>query len=307
MPSIRSKVLRLSLKKFISPKFRKAGKDVDELRRLAVELGRGQRLPGGVDVQETCMAERIRGEWISPDSASEDCAVLYLHGGGFVMGSPATHRELAARIAVACKCRVLSVDYRLAPEHPFPAAVEDCVESYEWLLQSGLKRGRIAIGGDSAGGGLALQSVMMMRDRMLSPPCSVFMMSPQTDYLHFDGESYTSRADSDPFITEESCRFLASLYVGESDVDKSCLTLSTMNLSNLPPMLIQVGDCEVLLSDSTRLARLAKQAGVEVHLEIWPGMWHVFQMSARMVPEANRAIDGIGAFVQSHMSDDASD
>jgi acetyl esterase/lipase len=302
MPSIRSRVFRLILKTVVVPKFRKAGSSVEELRKLAEELGKRQRVPKEIDVQTVEIGRGVQGEWITPVGAAADSAILYLHGGGFVMGSPATHRELAARIAMACRCRVFVVDYRLAPEHPFPSAVEDTVESYQWLLETGLKGERIAMGGDSAGGSLALQSAMALRDLALPLPCSVFLMSPQTDWLHFDGESYSSRADRDPWVTEEMCRFFASLYIGGSTADQSSLSLSTMNLSGLPPMLIQVGDCEVLLSDSTRLARFAGRAGIDVRLEVWPGMWHAFQTSAGIVPEARRAIAGVGTFVESHLA-----
>lgn len=302
MPSIRSRVFRLIMKRVIAPRFRKAGHSVEELRNVAAALSERQRLPAGVDVQPEGIGSNIQGEWITPIDAGLDRAVLYLHGGGLVMGSPRTHRELAARIAIACGCRVLVIDYRLAPEFPFPSAVDDTVESYQWLLDTGVRAEHIAIGGDSAGGSLALQSVMALRDLALPLPCSVFLMSPQVDWLQFDGESYSSRAASDPWVTEEMCRFFAGLYIGGSTADQRSLSLSTMNLSDLPPMLIQAGDCEVLLSDATRLAQLARHAGVAVRLEVWPGMWHAFQASAGVVPEARQAIVGVGSFVEAHFS-----
>lgn len=302
MSSVRSRVLRLILKRMIAPRFRAAGHSVEKLRSVANELTAGQRVPRGVAVTAVQVATAVPGEWLVPTGAEADAAVLYLHGGGLVMGSPATHRELAARIALACRCRVLSIEYRLAPEFPFPAAVLDTVAAYQWLLDQGIRATRISVGGDSGGGSLALQSAMALRDRGLPLPSSLFLMSPETDWLEFDGESYASNAHRDPWTTEEMCRFLASLYVGESAADRRCLSLATMDLSALPPMLIQVGDCEVLRSDSTRLADLARNAGIEVQLEVWPGMWHVFQSTASVVPEARKAIAHIGSFVRRQLS-----
>lgn len=302
MSSIRSRAFRLILRRVVAPRFRNAGRSIQRLRRVAAELGERQRLPRGVDVEAVRVGTSVQGEWLLPTGAEADAVVLYLHGGGLVMGSPATHRELAARLAIACRCRVLSIDYRLAPEFPFPSAVADTVDAYRWLLERGVRSDRISLGGDSGGGSLALQSAMALRDRQLPPPCSLFLMSPQTEWVEFDGESYSSNASRDPWVTEEMCRFFASLYTGGSTADRLYLSLSTMNLSGLPPTLIQVGDCEVLLSDSTRLADLARRAGVDTQLEVWPGMWHAFQSSAGVVPEARKAIDQIGSFVRRHLA-----
>jgi len=303
MPSIRSKLFRLILKAVVAPRIRSAGCSVEELRKVAADLAQRQRLPQGVIVEAVEIGNRLEGEWITPVHTSADATVLYLHGGGLVMGSPATHRELAARIALGSRCRVLSIDYSLAPEFPFPSAVDDTVQAYQWLIQAGTPAGRITIGGDSGGGSLALQSAMTLRDRALSFPSSLFMMSPQTDWLEFDGESYSTRAKLDPWVTKEMCRFFASLYVGESTAAQQCLSLATMDLRGLPPILIQAGDREVLLSDATRLADLARRAGVDVRLDVWPGMWHAFQSSAGLVPEARRAIAELGSFVREHLLD----
>jgi monoterpene epsilon-lactone hydrolase len=297
MPSLRGLIFRRLLRYVVRPKFWKAGASVADLREVAVALGKRQSLPHGIAVKPA-MAGGVSGEWLIPRNADDSRTILYFHGGGFIMGSPETHSELAARIALASRARALSIDYRLAPEHPFPAAVEDAVAAFQWLLDDGYPAVTIVIGGDSAGGSLALQTLISLRDERKPLPRAAFMMSPQTEWLRFDGESYTTRAKQDPFVTRKMCQLSASLYIGESDADKRSLSLRTIDLARLPRMLIHVGDCEVLLSDAVALAEKARIAGVDATLAVWPGMWHVFQSSAAIVPEARRAIDKIGAFVR---------
>jgi acetyl esterase/lipase len=214
----------------------------------------------------------------------------------------ATHRELAARISGACGARALVIDYRLAPEHPFPAAVEDAVAAYRWLLEAGHDPARMAIGGDSSGGGLALQALMTLRDAGVALPRAAFFLSPQTDWIRFDGESLRTRARADPMLAPETCRFTASLYVGANDPDTPLLSPVNADLLGLPPCLIHAADRDILLSDATRLAARAGAAGVDVTLEAWDGLWHVFHTSARMVPEARRAIAEVGRFVQERLA-----
>ena len=213
------------------------------------------------------------------------------------MCSPATHRELGARLSAAAKATVLVLDYRLAPEHPFPAAMRDAVSAYRWLLDTGYVERELVIGGDSAGGGLALQTLITLRDEEIPLPAAAFFLSPVTDWVHFDGESYSTRASVDPLNTLEMSRFTASQYVGDNDPQTPLLSPAGIDLAGLPPLLIHVGDHEVLLSDSVRLAERAHACAVDVEIEIWPGMWHVFQASARFVPEARQSIDEIGEFV----------
>ncbi len=157
------------------------------------------------------------------------------------------------------------------------------------------------IGGDSAGGGLTLQTLIALRDEGSSLPAAAFFLSPVTDWVRFDGESYSTRADIDPWITPEMCRFTASHYVGDNDPETPLLFPVNIDLSGLPPLCIHVGDHEVLLSDSVRLAERARASNVDVELKIWPNMWHVFQTSARFVPEARQSIDEIGRFVVNHV------
>jgi acetyl esterase/lipase len=214
------------------------------------------------------------------------------------MGSPATHRELSARISAAAGFRVLSLDFRLAPEHPFPAALEDTLAAYRWLLTEGYAPGQIAVGGESSGGGLALQALLAMNEEGLPLPAAAFFLSPVTDWVDLDGESYTSRANRDPLLSRPQCEFTAALYAGDHPAATPLLKPREMDLSGLPPMWVQAGDDEILLSDSQDLARRAGEDGVEVSFKAWPGMWHVFQGAARFVPEARRSLEELGGFLR---------
>jgi acetyl esterase/lipase len=207
---------------------------------------------------------------------------------------------MAARFSASIGAVVLVLDYRLAPEHPFPAAVDDTISAFRWLVKEGYSQSRIVIGGDSAGGGLTLQALLAMREEGVSLPAAAFFLSPLTDFVRFDGETYVSRAGIDPLLTEEICRFTASQYVGDSDPESPLLSPVSADLSDLPPLCIHVGDRDLLLSDSIRLAERARAFGVVVELKVWPGLWHVFQASARFVPEASRSLDEIGRFVKDH-------
>jgi acetyl esterase/lipase len=265
------------------------------------ELAKYQKIPSGIDVRPTTVGN-VAGEWVAAPDAAEDRVILFLHGGACIMGSPSTHRELAARIAMACAARALVIDYRLAPEHPFPAAVEDAVRAYRWLVEEGLSPEHMVIGGDSSGGGLTLQTLISLRDAASPLPRAAFFLSPQTDWVRFDGESFRTRPRMDPLLTPGMCRFTASCYVGHNDPSTPLLSPAHVDLCKLPPMLIHVGDREILLSDARRLADGAREAGVDVTFKVWEGLWHVFHSSASIVPEARRAISELGMFVQEHLS-----
>ncbi|UCD75925.1 MAG: alpha/beta hydrolase [Phycisphaerales bacterium] len=301
MPSLRSHIFRLFLRFAIAPRFRKAGESVAELRKVFAKLAKYQKIPSGIDVQSTTVGV-VAGEWVAGPDAAEDRVVLFLHGGACIMGSPATHRELASHVALAGAARVLVIDYRLAPEHPFPAAVEDAMKAYRSLMEEGLSSNHIVIGGDSSGGGLTLQTLISLRDAGTPLPRAAFFLSPQTDWIRFDGESFKTRARKDPLMTLSTCRFTASCYVGQNDPSTPLLSPAHMNLSGLPPMLIHAGDREILLSDATRLADGAHEAGVNVTFKVWDGLWHGFHASASVVPEARRAISELGMFVREHLT-----
>ena len=296
MSSLSSRLMRLMIKYVVAPPYRRAGMSIVEWRKLMQPYIKFQRLPAGTDVQSTSVSGTA-ADWVCAPSARTDRAILFLHGGACVMGSPGTHRELAARLSLAARARVLLLDYRLAPEHPFPAAMQDAISAYGWLLDQGYTAERIAVGGDSAGGGLALQLLIALRDEGRTLPPAAFFLSPVTDWVRFDGESFSTRATSDPWITLDMCKFTSVLYVGPNDPATPLLYPTGMDLSGLPPMCIHVGEDEVLLSDSTRLAERARACQVPVELVVWPGLWHDFQMMASLVPEGQRSLDEIGRFV----------
>lgn len=300
MASLRSRFFRVMIQHMVGPKFKRAGRSISELRKLDAFIIRNQKIPTGTEIRPV-LANGIAGEWVRAPGARTERVVLYLHGGALVMCSPATHRELAARLSASTNAAVLVLDYLLAPEHPFPAATKDAISAYRWLLDKGHTEGHLVTGGDSAGGGLALQTLIALRDEGSPLPTAAFFFSPVTDWVRLNGESYSSRADVDPLNTLEMCRFTASHYIGCNDPETPLLSPANIDLSGLPPLCIHVCDREVLLSDSVRLAERARACSVDVELKIWASIWHVFQTSERFVPEARRSIDEIGRFVRNHV------
>ena len=300
MVSYRARLVRLLLRHSIGRRFRAAGTSVSELRKLEGVLARSQRLPKGTRVSSVAVGG-LTAEWVEGPGAKTGAAVLYLHGGAFVMGSPATHRELAARVSAAAEARVLSVAYRLAPEFPFPSAVEDAKAAYRWLGDQGYASSALAIGGDSSGGGLALQTLLALRNEGAAMPCAGFFMSPVTEWLDLDADSFRTRAEVDPLVTPLQTRHTAVLYVGDRSGDRSLLCPTRGSLAGLPPLWIQVGDCEILLSDAQRLAERASADGVNVEFKVWPGLWHVFQTAARYVPEGRQSLEELSVFLRKRL------
>jgi monoterpene epsilon-lactone hydrolase len=250
---------------------------------------------------EPVSAGGVDGEWISPTDAPEDKAILYFHGGGFRIGSVTSHRDLIAQIALASGCRVLAINYRLAPEHRFPAALDDALVAYGWMLGQGLQPGNVALAGDSAGGNLALAAMLALRERRLPLPISAVLMSPWTD-LAATGTSYVSRAEADPIHQRPMILALARNYLGgQSDPCDPLVSPLYADLAGLPPLLIQVGDRETVLDDSVMFADKARAAGVDTNLEVWDGMIHVFQMFGAELPETHRAIASIAGFLNRHL------
>ena len=265
-----------------------------EKRRAAME-----RIRERVATDVTCEpvdAGGVPAEWIAVPGAVKDRVILYLHGGGYVIGSINTHRAMIARIARASNARALAIDYRLAPEHPFPAAVDDATRAYKWLLAQGYKPQKIVIAGDSAGGGLTLAALIALRDSGQPLPAGAVPISPWTD-LEGTGESVRSRAEKDPMVAQDNLAESAKHYYGVHDPKDPLVSPLHANFRGLPPMLIQVGDAEILLDDATRVAERAKLAGVDVELEVWDDMIHVWHVFAKLLPEGQQAIDKIGKFV----------
>ena len=239
----------------------------------------------------------VPAEWISTPGAANDRVVLYLHGGGYVLGSVNTHREMLIRLSRAASARVLALNYRLAPEHPFPAAVEDAAAAYRWLLSQDVKPNRIVVAGDSAGGGLTVAALVAIREAKLPVPAAGVCLSPWVD-LEGIGESMTSKAKIDPMVQKEGLLGMASLYLNGKDPRTPLAAPLYADLKGLPPLLIHVGEAETLLDDATRLTERAKAAGVKVNLEVWPEMVHVWHLFASVLPEGQQALEGIGKFVR---------
>jgi len=275
-----------------------AGKAKNPQELRAVMAAAFSAFPSAGEVKcEPVSANGVKAEWITAKNAAADRVVMYLHGGGYVMGSIDTHRELMARLSKAAQARVLAVDYRLAPENPFPAAVDDSITAYRWLLAQGCKAGRIVIAGDSAGGGLTVSTLVALRDLGAATPAAGVCISPWVDF-EAEGESMTSRAAQYPLVSREMILQIARMYIGESGNLREPLAAPiNAYLNDLPPLFIQVGNSETLLDDSTRLADKAKEAGVDATLQIWDEMPHVWHLAAPILPEGQEAIDKIGEFV----------
>ncbi|MBR0795360.1 alpha/beta hydrolase [Bradyrhizobium jicamae] len=242
----------------------------------------------------------VDGEWIEPADTPRDKAILYFHGGGFRIGSVESHRDLIARIAVASGCRVLAINYRLAPEHRFPAALDDALTAYRHLRDQGLRPADIAFAGDSAGGNLVLGTMLAARDRGVPLPAAGALMSPWTD-LAATGASYETRAAADPVHQRGMILALAKTYLGRDGDPRDPLASPLYaDLDGLPPLLVQAGDRETVRDDATGLAAKAKAAGVEVELQIWNGMIHVFQMFPQ-IPQAAEALASLADFLRKHL------
>jgi acetyl esterase/lipase len=226
-----------------------------------------------------------------------DRTILYLHGGAYTRGSIVSHRALVARLSAASGARALVIAYRLAPENPFPAAVEDATAAYRWLLEQHIQPDQLVVSGDSAGGGLSLALLLALRDAGHPLPAGAALLSPWTD-LAGTGESIRTLAGADPWLNAERLMLTAGLYLAGADACNPLASPLYGDLHGLPPLLIQVGTDEILLDDATRLAERARAAGVPVTLEVWERMWHVFQSFAAEIPEGRQAVEKIGAFVR---------
>ena len=248
---------------------------------------------------EAVSAGGVPAEWIVPPNAADDRVILYLHGGGYVMGSINTHRAMIARIARASEAKALALNYRMAPEDPFPTAVDDATAAYRWLLAQGYKPGKMVISGDSAGGGLTLATLLALRDAGTPLPAAAVPISPWAD-LEGTGASVETRAAADPMVDKAGLLRMAQMYAGDSDPKNPLISPIYADYKGLPPMLIQVGDAEILLDDSTRVAERARAAGIKVELEAWPEMFHVWHVFAKILPEGQQAIDRIGEYVRAH-------
>jgi acetyl esterase/lipase len=256
-------------------------------------------LPPDVAVQVT-NAGSVMAEWIDIPGVDASAVLLYLHGGGYVIGSLSTHRHLVADLARAGGLRGLSMAYRLAPEHPYPAAIDDGVAAYRWLVARGIDPARIVIGGDSAGGGLTLAVLLALRDAGDPLPAAAVLLSPWTD-LAAQGGSVTTKADVDPMLTPNDLHRYAAWYLGETDPRTPWASPLYADLTGLPPLLIHVGSAEILLDDSVMLAERARNAGVDVTLDVKDDLIHVWHYFAQLIPEGEESIRDVGAFIRARV------
>jgi acetyl esterase/lipase len=299
--TIRAELLRFALRRLA--KGANPNPDIAAIRRRLDLIQYLVPYPPRGTVTASVVAGGVPAVRVATAQSRADCHVLYLHGGGYGYGASAHYRDFTWRIAEATATATLCVDYRLAPEHPFPAAVEDAARAYRWLLAEGADPRRIAIMGDSAGGGLAFCALLRLRDEGAPLPAAAVALSPWTD-LALTGMSLRQHAEADPMLAAEYAKALAARYLAGADPRHPYASPLYGDPAGFPPTLIQVGSDEILNDDSARMADRLRAAGCAVELQVWPRMPHVWQLFARIVPEGQQAIERIGAFVRPLLHND---
>jgi len=275
--------------------------DVVDARRSMEQVMAGAPTADGTTVEEAVVGGRP-SLWIRPPGDAGG-VVLYLHGGGYRIGSAACYRGFGSYLAAAVGASVVVVDYRLAPEDPFPAAVDDALAAYRWLLDAGTPPSRIAIAGDSAGGGLTVATLLAARDAGLPQPAAAVCISPWAD-LTITADSYDRCAATDPYFSRAHAAQAATAYLHGTEPTNPLASPALADLSGLAPVLVHASDCEVLADDATRLAEGIRAAGGEVDLELWPEMTHVWHIMTPGVPESRDAVDRVAGFLQAHLATD---
>ena len=280
-----------------------ADADIPSLRSRWEKIAARSRSIAGIRVKYVDIAE-VECEWLVPTGCLDAPILLYLHGGAYVSGSARTHRTMVSYLARAAGMRALLPNYRLAPEHPFPAGLDDCVAVYRQLVACGMSPDNIVIAGDSAGGGMTMATLVTLRDSGDPLPAGAVLISPWLD-LTASGESAATRKNDDPLFRVEEMPKAALHYAPEDLHDDPRVSPVFADAHGLPPLLIHVGDHEILLSDSTRLTEKVVEAGGEVHLCVWPHLWHVFHYFVGRMPEAARALDDIAKWLAERMGTEA--
>ncbi len=271
-----------------------------EQRAAAEQVGDSTSEPNGVRFEDVD-AGGVPAQWVSPDGAAPSRVLLYFHGGGYCFCSMHSHRKLVGHLAKAAGCRALNVAYRLAPEDPHPAAVTDALAAYRWLLDQGVESARIAVAGDSAGGGLAVALLLKARDEGIPLPAAGVLMSPWVD-LAMTGDSLITRAEVDVRQEPIGTKWCADLFLGDRDPRDPYASPLYGDLAGLPPLYIQAGDWDTLVDDSHRLADKARRSGVDVRLDVFPEMLHAHQIWAGNMPEADDAVARIGEYLRQHLA-----
>jgi len=272
------------------------GLSLDERRARMEDIGTRFPAPQSASINPVKIAERP-AEWVCDPDTDDGRVMLYVHGGGYVQGSLASHRNLVFEIARSMKGKVLNLDYRLAPEHPFPAAVEDTVNAWAELLEIGIDPKKASFGGDSAGGGLVIAALVSARDKGLPMPSCACCISPWTDLVG-SGRTMDTKALEDPMVNRAALEFFSDFYADKEDKSHPLISPLFADLAGLPPLLIQVGTAETLLDDSRRLATRARYAGVDVSYAEWEGMPHIWHIFAPLLEKSRKAIIELGEFVE---------
>jgi len=297
----RGEIERMFAKKREEAKLFPQGKPLAQRRRDWEAEARLHVLPKGSRFQPV-EAGGIKSEWMDMPQVDKSRVLLLLHGGGYNAGSSRTHRKLAALLGRAAHARVLTPDYRLAPEHPFPAAVKDALLAYGWLLDQGFTEDKIIVGGDSAGGGLALSMMLALSEAGARMPRAAVLLSPWTD-LTCSSPTYTTLRKLDPIISRERFAEAGLMYAGQRNPADPMASPIFAETSGLPPLLVQVGGDETMLDDSRIFVERSRASGVEVSFKIYDGMWHVHQSAAPEVPEAIAALNDLAAFIRAQFGD----
>lgn len=291
-------LLNLALRLWMKPLWAR-GITIEQMRRKAAAADRLLARLEGVPPARAVDAGGVAAEWIDPPAGSAGGTLLYLHGGGFGVHLPISYRRHAAELARRSGMRVLLPDYRLAPEHPYPAALDDCCAAYRWLLGQGIAPARIAIAGDSAGGNLTLATLMRLAREGVPLPACAAVLSPVTDFSGLSSSLAFNEA-ADVMFTLAATTLIRDPYVGATPLDDPGVSPLFGSWSGLPPLLFHASSSEMLLCDTVRAAERARIAGVSVRERVWPGLPHVFQMF-RVLPEAQAALDDIAAHLRSHI------
>ncbi len=290
--SLRARLWRIVLKLA----FKGQNLSIEQNRARGAQMGGMTRIPKDVDVERFSI-DGIPAAWVRPETGSRQRVVLHFHGGGYVTGGIDSHLMMAIPMAQTLKTNVLLPEYRLSPEHPHPAALEDALKTYRWLLAEGYSAENIVISGDSAGGGLSLATVLSLRDNGDPLPGAVVCISPWADLTHH-GQSHSSRAESDVILKTSTLKEWALCYTDASNLSNPLVSPVFGDFRGFPRLLIQVGSDEILLDDSVMVAEKARAAGVDITLRIWKGLWHVWPALGDMIPETRLAFNEIKTFLE---------
>lgn len=295
MASIQNFFIKLFLKAVIDKK-KQVGLPPKVTRKSLEKLAGMAKLPKKV-TYEKIKIDGTSAEWCIPENLKNTGVILYTHGGGYIAGSIRTHRGTTGRLALAAKTKCISIEYGLAPENPFPKGLNEVIKVYHWLIEQGINPQKIVLAGDSAGGGLAVATALKLREDKAAMPGGIALMSPWLD-LECTGESSVKLADKDPMVVPAALREMGLMYAGNNPLKSPLISPIYADLKGLPPIFIQVSNAEVLFDDSTRFEKKLKESLVNVEVEVWPKMVHVWQAYAPILPEAEKAIKKMGAFIE---------